>query len=355
MPVRVKAKSFGLSKKTDDWIIPETSDPTPHAVVALVDDEIGRAEQPNPAPAAQEAEAAPMPEETQGMRLEREARDLAAAWQSSRQLGQPIGEGGLSSGSNVEDMRNWLKALGAPVWSTKTQMWPRLVHAEARRELQKRDEAWLADCAKELAETGGQGELRVPRAPDGPSPEERARPELTHPPCQPWCAWCVMEKGRGKPRLQRPVESVKVPEFEMDFCHLLQDPKRRHQPGMVDVAAQNPLCAAVSTESDENAYLSPMCAAFVKRMAYATAVLKVDPQPALKLLADKVAVRASADGIQLKVETAPRFSSQNIGAVGRAQDAVEGQIRSLRLELGTRLSMEGTPTMDVWPWLVRYA
>ena len=48
-----------------------------------------------PAPAAPEAEAAPRPEETQGMRLEQEARDLAAAWQSSRQLGQPLGEGGL--------------------------------------------------------------------------------------------------------------------------------------------------------------------------------------------------------------------------------------------------------------------
>ena len=39
-------------------------------------------------------------------------------------------------------------------------MWPRLVHAEARRELQKRDEAWLADRARELAEAEGQGELR---------------------------------------------------------------------------------------------------------------------------------------------------------------------------------------------------
>ena len=56
-------------------------------------------------------------------------------------------------------------------------------------------------------------------------------------------------------------------------------------------------------------------------MAYAKAVLKVDPDPALKLLADKIALRASADGIQLKVETTPRFS-QSIGAVGRAQDAV---------------------------------
>ena len=72
----------------------------------------------------------------------------------------------------------------------------------------------------------------------------------------------------------------------MDFCYLLQDPSRRHEPCdqawattlvEVDVAAQNPLRAAISTKSDENAYLSTMCAAFVKRMAYTKAVLKVDP------------------------------------------------------------------------------
>ena len=40
-----------------------------------------------------------------------------------------------------------------------------------------------------------------------------------------------------------------------------------------------------------------MCTAFVRRMAYAKAVLKVDPELALKLLADKIALRASAGGI----------------------------------------------------------
>ena len=64
---------------------------------------------------------------------------------------------------------------GAPVWGTKAQMWPRPVHAEARRELHKRGEALLADRARERAEAGGQGELRVPRAPDEPSADERAR------------------------------------------------------------------------------------------------------------------------------------------------------------------------------------
>ena len=75
----MKSKTFGLSlQKTEAWTIPETSDPAPHAVVAPVDEEIGRAEQPNPAPVAPEATAALRPRETQGMRLEREARDLAA-------------------------------------------------------------------------------------------------------------------------------------------------------------------------------------------------------------------------------------------------------------------------------------
>ena len=90
----------------------------------------------------------------------------------------------------------------------------------------------------------------------------------------------------------------------MDFCYLLQDHKRRHEPGdqawattqvMVDVAAQNALCAAISTKSGEAAYLTAMRAALVKRMAYAKAVLKVDSEPALRSLADKIAVRASAD------------------------------------------------------------
>ena len=77
VPVRVKVKTFGLTiRKTDAWIIPEISDPAPRAVVAPAEEETGRAEQTNPAPAAQEAEAAPRPEETQGVRLEQEATTL---------------------------------------------------------------------------------------------------------------------------------------------------------------------------------------------------------------------------------------------------------------------------------------
>ena len=35
----------------------------------------------------------------------------------------------------------------------------------------------------------------MPRAPDEPSADERARHEVTHLPYQLWCACCVMEKA----------------------------------------------------------------------------------------------------------------------------------------------------------------
>ena len=245
VPVRVKGKTFGLSiQKIDVWIIPETRGPAPHAVVAPV-----AAEQNNPCRLRQHRK----------LWRHRGQKRLRACGLSEKPatLQQP--------GRARDCWDNHSAREDSPVWGTKAQMWPRLVHAEARRELQKRDEAWHAERARELAEAGGQGELRVPRATSSnePSADERARHEVTHLPYQPWCAWYVMGKGRAKQHLQRPVESVKVPEFEMDFCHLFQDSKKRHQPGhqawattlvMVDVTTQNPLCAALSTKSNKNAY-----------------------------------------------------------------------------------------------------
>ena len=70
-----------------------------------------------------------------------------------------------------------------------------------------------------------------------------------------------------------------------------------------------------------------------------------DPEPALRSLAEKIAVRASADGIQLKVEKAPRFSSQSIGAVGRAQDAVGRSDSMLPSRVGNT-SLGGSDASD---------
>ena len=102
-----------------------------------------------------------------------------------------------------------------------------------------------------------------------------------------------MGKGRAKPHLQRQVEGVKVPDFLRWISVILSKTRSRDSS-----------LAALSTKSDEHAYLAALCTAFVKRMANAKAVVK-DPEPALKLLADKIALRASADGPRKTAPQAP--------------------------------------------------
>ena len=175
-------------------------------------------------------------------------------------------------------MRNLLEALGAPVWGTKAKMWPRLVHAETRRELQKRDGSKTPNEDISLVTKRGPQPLR-------------------------WSPW---------------------------------------QP-------QNPSRTAISTKSDETVHLTVMCTAFVKRMAYAKAVLKVDPELALRSLADKIANKAGADGIQLKVETTPEHW-RRWASTRRTKRSVS----MLASRVVTRLSLDVTLAMDVWPWLVRH-
>eukprot|EP00959_Pyramimonas_sp_CCMP1952_P273944 5726112-Pyramimonas_sp.AAC.1 len=71
---------------------------------------------------------------------------------------------------------------------------------------------------------------------------------------------------------------------------------------------------AVPTKSDETNYISSACTSFVKRMAYPEAIVKVDPEQALGVIAEKVRQKCLTDGIKLEIKKTPRFSSQSVGA-----------------------------------------
>ena len=176
--VRVKGKTFGLLiQNADAWIIPETSAPAPHAVVAPVDEEICRAEQSFLPPAASEAAAAPRPEVAQGMRLEREARDLAADWQSSRQLGQSLGEDSRVAATLKTCETGWRRlahrcgarrlrcGLESSVQGCTTRAVKRVPDTEQRR----------ADLVKSLQGTSWD-RLQAPPVAKPPSAKESQRP-----------------------------------------------------------------------------------------------------------------------------------------------------------------------------------
>ena len=68
------------------------------------------------------------------------------------------------------------------------------------------------------------GDVEVAQRPRGrpepgvPTPEEYARPMLTHVPFRRWCRWCVMARARNERHLRLPPFSRKVPRFCSDYC-----------------------------------------------------------------------------------------------------------------------------------------
>ena len=211
----------------------------------------------------------------------------------SPQLGEAgatsFGEGGLASGNNVGDMRKRLKTLvgaGVPRPSFGRDSFTHRRGEDFRNET-KIGSPIVPESLRRQEDKANSMCLGLQR--------NRRQTKVNR-------VVCVVCHGKRmcETAFATTSESVKVLEFDMDFCYLLQDPKCRHQPGdqawaktlvMVDVAAQNTMSAAVPTKSDEDVYLSALCTALVQRMVYAEAVLKVDPEEALKTVADKIALR----------------------------------------------------------------
>ena len=125
----------------------------------------------------------------------------------------------------------------------------------------------------------------------------------------------------------------------------------------VDEATQTPL--AVSTPEkggpSQNYRVKSTCD-FIRRMAYSRVTARVDQEPALVDLLEKVKDRALKEhDIKVNLQLAPRYSSQSLGAVGAAQRALHEQIRCYKYDVETRYGVKLDPNLTLWPWLVRWA
>ena len=175
----------------------------------------------------------------------------------------------------------------------------------------------------------------------------------------------MLGKGVSTPHVQRSAEETarSVPVIQMNFCFLKSDGSMTEdssQPWattlvVMDVASQNLVSISIPTKSDELAYTVASTVAFVKRMSYVRARLRTDGEPAIIALAEKVKMKLLAEGMKVDVETSPRYSSKSMGAVGRAQRTLEGQVRSMKADVELSTSLKVDPDWPIWPWLVRHA
>lgn len=90
----------------------------------------------------------------------------------------------------------------------------------------------------------------------------------------------------------------------------------------------------------------------LKTLGYKRLVLKSDPEPAIQSLKEAI-IRERPDDIMF--EDPPVYSHQSNGLVERTISKVQGQVRTMRSALESRVKARVRRSWDIVPWLVRHA
>ena len=265
----------------------------------------------------------------------------------------------LGPDSRIDELRDRLRVLKQPIYGTKAECHARLVAAEAKAELQRREREWLETRQAELRAGVEPLEVQSQKIPEKPSEAEQEKHFLTHLPLAPWCLTCLLARSTARPHASIPVTVPTVPQIQMDFNYYtkdgeLMDVESGKVPDgawtttltAVDRPTQNLIHITVPEKSVEaDGYMAKTSAEFVKRMAYKSAEILTDGEPSVVALAAEVIRICKSFDIVLQQKVAPRYCSATLGSVGKAQDLAARQVRATRRDLEGRCGVELTPSM----------
>ena len=192
---------------------------------------------------------------------------------------------------------------------------------------------------------------------------EIARHEVTHIPPMPWCLASRLAKGRdslsqcGKQLRSRStsVSSVKIhAAYDVATDPVPENPWATILCA-VDVATQNSLAIALPGKNAELEYAIGQFIGFMKRPRYTELVIRSVGELAITATVDRLMAEIKKTGVQARVrpEKTPRCSSQSLGAVGSMRALLQKQVRTLKMDLETKIKSHLLTSMAVWPWLAR--
>ena len=212
-----------------------------------------------------------------------------------------------------------------------------------------------------------------------PSQREVEEHCLTHLPYRNWCSHCVQGKGKSAPHFKRASREDSLPEVHFDYCFM----STAGQPLVTILVAkerETKMCMAtmVPMKGGSIEFPARRVLAFLKEIGLESAdvVFKSDQEPAIVDLLNNIAERRSAASKLEKADEAsveshgarvsrgeprtipelsPVGSSQSNGFIERAIQDEEGQIRTLKSDLESRIQGTVPSSHDLVPWLVEYA
>lgn len=280
---------------------------------------------------------------------EDETEEVPEAGITDRQIESKMS---LTPQSRIVDMRNRLKQLGYVIHGSKEEVWKRLKRAEKeefrRLEKERLKNAEIQMRNEDLVQSGAQV-----KAPDEPTPEERARYALTHLPTAAWCEHCTQGKGKENPPKKTAGDRAVV---QIDYPHLKADGSfeetKKHPAVIVMTAAdrQTGLFTALSIPAKKPAkdYVVKSLKAFVSQLGHLQVAIRSDGEPQILTICNELRdelnkLRGKEVVVKAYTEQAPRYSPQSMGAVGSAQKTLKGDFLTLRSALEEKMGTQVTP------------
>ena len=226
-------------------------------------------------------------------------------------------------------------------------------------------------CGEEGEGEDGSEEGRAPtgmRAPRRPTAAEREDHEKCHIPFRSWCRHCMRGKSKASPHQQGSGEEHDKPMISLDYAYLgaaragtraerlaeeIEAEKRGDTPNLImhDGGHRGIYAYAVPRKGVDDS----LCRAIVEdldTMGHKSVTLKGDQEPALNCLIE--VIKAAWNG-NASLENSPVGESESNGAVERAIQTWEGQVRTMKDALEFRMGCAIPPDHDIMTWLVAHA
>ncbi len=103
---------------------------------------------------------------------------------------------------------------------------------------------------------------------------------------------------------------------------------------IIDKNINYPAAVAVETKGGENTdYMVKMILTLMKQLWHKKVAIRHDGEPAMVALAQKVQINGEGHGMEIQLQQVPAYSHQSNGSVKKANDLVQKQVRTMRLDV----------------------
>lgn len=193
-----------------------------------------------------------------------------------------------------------------------------------------------------------------------PSKKEIEEHALTHLPFRNWCRECVHGRGSQMPHKRGNPTEQQMRELHCDFMFLgPQEAAGETIPVLVirESVSKMVLSAPVPSKST-GTFVAKRVIAFLSEIGclHGDVVVRSDQEPAMVAVVNEVGrLRAAAGGGRWIVEHSPVGSSASNGVAERAIQAVQQQVRVLKLAIEERWGAKIPHKHPAVPWIIEYA